>query len=114
MHTYGLWVNSYFPTDPQTAMFDDNELREVLAAIKSVIENANCDDILFDGDINSDFCRNTKYVEIVREAFEDLDLKSIWNKFSVDFTYCSPTDTAFSTIDHFMVSHELEKSVMDA
>ena len=62
MHTYGLWVNSYFPTDPQTAMFDDNELREVLAAIKSVIEKANCDDILFDGDINSDFCRNTKYV----------------------------------------------------
>ena len=34
-----LWLNSYFPTDPQTPNFDDSELRETLAAIKKVIEN---------------------------------------------------------------------------
>ena len=41
-----LWVNSYFPTDPQEANFDDSELREVLAAIRGVIESSDCDDIL--------------------------------------------------------------------
>ena len=38
-----LWLNSYFPTDPQTQNFDDTELREVIAAIKSVIENNDHD-----------------------------------------------------------------------
>jgi hypothetical protein len=33
-----LWVNSYFPTDPHAASFDDSELREVLAAIKGVTQ----------------------------------------------------------------------------
>ena len=64
--------------------------------------------------INTDFCRNSKYVDIVREEFDGFDIKSAWEKFDIDFTYCSPTDTAFSKIDHFILSQELLESVKDA
>ena len=66
------------------------------------------------GDINTDFNRKSKYVDIVREALDDLDVKSVWNKFPVDFTFCSPTDTFFSTIDHFLASQSLEDIIKDA
>ena len=109
-----LWLNSYFPTDPQTPNFDDSELRETLAAIKNVIENNEHDQILWQGDINTEFNRQSKFVEVVKEALTSFNLKSAWNNFPVDFTFCSPSDTSFSTIDHFLISEELETFVKDA
>ena len=106
-----IWLNTYFPTDPQIRTFDDSELRETLAAIKSVIEDNEHDHILWQGDINTEFKRHSKYVEVVQEALEDLSLKSLWTAFAVDFTFCSPTDTFFSTIDHSLVSESLENSI---
>ena len=109
-----LWLNSYFPTDPQSPNFDDSELRETLAAISNVIENNEHDNILWQGDINSDFSRQSKFVEVVKDALTSLDLKSLWTKFPVDFTFCSPSDTSFSTLDHFLISEDLENIVSDA
>ena len=63
-----LWLNSYFPTDPQTLNFDDSDIRETISAIKNVIENNDYDEILWQGDINTDFSRKSKYVEVVKEA----------------------------------------------
>ena len=60
-----LWINSYFPTDPQLANFDDAELMEVLAAIKNTIETNQHDYVILQGDINSDFRRTSKFVELV-------------------------------------------------
>ena len=60
-----LWLNSYFPTDPRIQNFDDSELKESLAAIKNVIENNVHDQILWQGDINTDVNRKSKYVDIV-------------------------------------------------
>ena len=33
-----LWVNTYFPTDPQTNLFKDNELREVLRDMETIMD----------------------------------------------------------------------------
>ena len=50
----------------------------------------------------------------VQDALTSLDLSSSWNSFPVDFTFCSPSDTAFSTIDHFLYSEDLEELVSEA
>ena len=109
-----IWLNTYFPTDPQLARFDDTEVSETFAAIKSVINGNAHDQIIFQGDLNIDLNRNTKFVEFVRDALYDLDLKSIWTTFPIDFTFCSPTEATFSTIDHFAISEGLENFVNDA
>ena len=36
-----LLINTYFPTDPGTVVFDENELFETLQSIKEVIEGSN-------------------------------------------------------------------------
>ena len=41
---------------------------------------------------------------MLHEFFSKYDLVSIWSKFPADFTYVHHTMTAFSTIDHFMVT----------
>ena len=40
-----LWINSYFPTDPQNASFDDTELLEVLAEVEHIMDSVDFDDI---------------------------------------------------------------------
>ena len=70
--------------------------------------------ILWQGDINADFSRKSKYVELVKEALEELNVKSVWNDFPIDFTFCSPTELSFSTIDHYLVSENLESGIKDA
>ena len=105
-----FWLNSYFPTDPQTPMMILNKEKQL--SIKSVIENNQHDQVLWQGDINTDintdFRRKSKYVEVVKEALEDLNVKSVWNEFPIDFTFCSPTELSFSTIDHSLVRDNLQ------
>ena len=109
-----LWLNTYFPTDPQTQNFDDTDLRETIAAIKAILDNNEHDEVLWQGDLNADFLRNSKYVQVVKEAIEEINVKSVWNKYPVDFTYCSPTEVSFSTIDHSLVTETLDSSIKDA
>ena len=47
-----LWINTYLPTDPLTVQFDDSELLEVLHEVESTMDNAEFDDILWNGDLN--------------------------------------------------------------
>ena len=48
-------VNTYFPCDPQTLGQEDPELLETLQVIKNLIEKANCETVIWAGDINADF-----------------------------------------------------------
>ena len=41
-----LWLNVYFPTDPQTIKFDDTELLETIRDIEKVLDNVEYDDIV--------------------------------------------------------------------
>ena len=43
-----LIINSYFPTDPKTQDFDTTELCSTLAAIKSVLEENEFEDLFID------------------------------------------------------------------
>jgi hypothetical protein len=56
-----LWLNTYFPTDPQTVQFDDSELNLVLNEVTKIIEETKCSNIVWNGDLNWDPSRATGF-----------------------------------------------------
>ena len=116
-----LIINTYFPTDKReygnsNSKEDDGELIELIEIIKNVIETNDCEAVVWAGDINADFDRNTKHSTAVKEAVEEARLLVSWDTFPVDFT-CSyeREGVSFTSIlDHFFLSEELFVKVTDA
>ena len=111
-----LIINSYFPTDPKLNDFDTTELMATLASIQSVIADNDCDSVIWCGDINADFGRNTTFTNIVDGFFRENLLKNAWEKFPVDYTHVYEKDdhTYTSTLDHFFWNEELSNHVTEA
>ena len=109
-----LWINSYFPGDPGCDEFDETELRETLSSIKWVLENVEYDNILWCGDINADFGRNSRFCDIVRSFINEHQLKQAWMNFQIDSTFSSPANESTSIIDHFVYNNSLSSSIIDA
>ena len=61
-----LIINSYFPTDPKIADFDESELLTTLSTIESVLDENEYDDVVWAGDINAEFSRNTHYTNVIQ------------------------------------------------
>ena len=60
-----LLINTYFPTDPQRENQDESDLLETLGYVKKVVEQNACDGLLWAGDLNSDFSRNSSHTAAV-------------------------------------------------
>ena len=58
-----LWINTYFPTDPQTANFDDTELRKVISDIELMMDTEEFDH----GDINWHRVRQNALCDIIEQ-----------------------------------------------
>ena len=101
-----LLVNSYFPCDPQTQVMEDPELLKLLDIIKYSIERAGCEALLWAGDINADFLRETDHTDRVQETVDELNLFIAWDEYNIDFTSVHKTGntTLVSNIDHFFMS----------
>ena len=114
--TATLLINSYFPTDPRRANVDESELLETLGHIKNVIRKHDFDSLLWAGDINADFSRNTSHTSRVSEDLEELGLIRSWDRFVVDFTCCHEMlgTSHVATLDHFFWSDSLSNNVIDA
>jgi hypothetical protein len=91
-------------------------LLETLGHIKKVIDLNVCDAVLWAGDLNSDFSRQSSHTNAVQDALTELGLHSAWNKFEIDYTAVHEMlgQTFTSTLDHFAWSESLESSVVDA
>ena len=112
-----LLINTYFPNDPRTANFDDSELMETFAHIKRVIETNECDLIVFCGDINSDFKRNSGFVQSVRNQVEDMSLDTAWRTHEVGFTFVyndADDNSHTAVLDHFFLNETTQRAVLDA
>ena len=111
-----LLINSYFPTDPQRDNADNADLLETLGHIKQIIDVNSFDTILWAGDINSDFSRNSNHTRAVQDSLEDLGLHQAWDQYVVDFTCCHDMlgQTFTSTLDHFFWNHVFCTSIIDA
>ena len=111
-----LLINTYLPTDPRKEEFDETELILLLSDIARVIEENSFDQVIWTGDINADFRRNSRFVSMVEEFVSGNGLTKSWDEFSVDFTHTSERDgiTHTSVIDHFFWNEEFGSKVTDA
>ena len=111
-----LILNSYFPTDPKVCDFDTSDLLSTLSAINVILENAESSTVVWTGDINADFLRNTTFTKIVSEFIENKMLCKSWERYQIDFTHLQDIrdKTYTSTLDHFFWSENLSESVIEA
>ena len=68
-----LVVNTYLPCDPRTNNMDEGPLLEVLEEIRRIISDTAAPSILITGDLNTDFSRGTRHVQIVENFFESIN-----------------------------------------
>ena len=65
-----LWINTYFPTDPQTANFDDTELRKVISDIELMMDTEEFDHVILNGDINWHRVRQNAFCGVIEQFVE--------------------------------------------
>ena len=111
-HLNMLIINTYFPTDPRNDQFDETNLLLLLSEIEKSIEESGCTHVLWTGDINADFRRNTRFVRTIDEFISNMNLTKSWDRFSADFTHVTERDsvTHTSIIDHFFWNDTLNIS----
>ena len=111
-----LLINSYFPVDPRRPNIDDAELQETLSHIRDIVRNNEFDALLWAGDINADFVRNTNHTREILGCVEEMNLTKSWDSFGIDFTCCHELNgvSHVSTLDHFFWSKALHGLVVDA
>ena len=115
-HRRLLIVNSYFPTDPRVTDFDTTDLGSTLAAIESVMKDNEYDSVVWMGDINADFERNSTFTRIVADFIEERCLEKSWEKYPIDHTHTFEKEgvTYTSTIDHVFWSENVSDQVQEA
>ena len=65
-----LWINTYFPTDPQLiGDYDDSELQACLTEVETILTGTACSGVVWGSDINWDMSRNTKFARTVSDFF---------------------------------------------
>ena len=112
-----LLINSYFPYDKQEQLDNAgiNDLAETLGVISNIIRNSECDSVVWAGDINTDFSSNTAHCTIVKDSVEEMQVKTVWERFTVDFTCTYERDgiTRTSILDLLHISEALLQTVTD-
>ena len=108
-----LWLNTYFPTDPGGEYFNEEELSELLNEIENIMDKAEFDDILWNGDLNYDPSRNSGFVRYIRRFLNRIGLVSVWEHFPIDHTHIHTDFRSVSTLDHFIVNRRLITSIKD-
>ena len=109
-----LWINVYLPTDPQTQNFNAEELLSVLKEIEDVMDIAEYDDCIVQGDLNWDMLRQSGFSIVMKNFCQRVGLVSPWNSFQVDYTHIHTDLKSVSKIDHFLVNERLLGHVVDA
>ena len=116
-----LFINTYLPNDPRTLDFDDSQLINTLEDIKYLINLVdNSYTLVLSGDLNTDFSRDTTFVNIVRDFCNEINVDSVWNTFNCDYTYYherlqnNRTIVSESVIDHFCVSFQHLNACIEA
>ena len=109
-----LWLNVYFPTDPQVLNFDEAELLVVQQEVEELLEAGGYDDCLCGGDWNYDERRNSGFARSMQQFLSRVGLRSVWEKHAIDFTHVHTDEKSTSVLDNFYVSERLLEYVESA
>ena len=111
-----LIINSYFPTDHRVNEFDTTDLFSTLSAINSVLTEIEYDSVIWGGDINDDFLRDTVFTSNIIRFVEERSFETSWDKYLIDFTHVFHREehTYTSTLDHFFWSERISCNVVAA
>ena len=114
-------INCYFPVDTQAANMDVTIIIQCLQDVQYILDLCDVDDIcIMTGDLNTDFSRNTIFVQLVKTFLSNNNLETLWNTFNCDYTHSFSRTvnglnrTYFSVIDHFCVSSNFKDNCIDA
>ena len=108
-----LWINSYFPCDPQLQDYDATELIQTLNEVERIVTAAGNCEVIWSGDLNYDMRRENLFTRTVTATLRRLGLSSVWESRPIDFTHTHTDGTNTSVIDHFVVSQRLLQLVED-
>ena len=115
-----VFINVYFPNDPRTAFYNDLVLIQTLQDIDFILSDCDNDQkVVIVGDFNTDLNRDSGFVHQVKQFLNEKDLKTVWTKFPIDFTYCQSVNRngqrqfVTSTIDHFFVQEQFLNNCID-
>ena len=109
-----LWMNVYFPSDPQILNFNDAELLEVQLEVEKLLEAGGYDDCICGGDFNYDCRRNSGFAVSMKQFLLRVGLHSVWEKFPVDYTHLHTDNKSTSILDNFYVNERLLQYVQSA
>ena len=109
-----LWINVYLPTDPQTKNYNAEELLLVLSEMENIMDAAEYDDCIVQGDLNWDSVRQSGFSKVMKNFCERVGLNSVWDSFNIEYTHIHTDLKSVSKIDHFLVNERLLEHVVDA
>ena len=109
-----LWINTYFPTDPQRINYEENDLQNILNDIESIMDNSQFDEVILGGDLNWDKSRNTGFAACIARWVSKIGLVDLWDSFPVEYTHVHTDLKSLSTLDRFLVSPGLISHIVDA
>lgn len=109
-------INCYFPCDTQNQNFNEWELLKCFEDIRFLIQSFPDKEVVLAGDLNTDFSRNTPFVNLVRDFVLELKLSDVWWSYPTDFTFtsCYNNRISYSTLDHFIVSDSIVNNISEA
>ena len=109
-------MNVYFPQDPKNDTFDSTDLLTTLADIQHTIIENDFTEFIWNGDVNADFGRKTRFIDLVEIYVNDNNMIRSCERFDVDVTHAhnSGDITYTSTIDHFFWNSCLDTHVFSA
>ena len=74
------------------------------------------DDVVWAGDINAEFSRNTHYTNVIQSFVEEKSLLKWWDKWPIDFSHHGELSghSYTSILDNFFLSENISKYIKDA
>ena len=109
-----LWMNAYFPTDPQVINYDETELQQILTEVENIMDSVDFDEVIFGADFNWDKSRKTGFVSCIDRWVTKVGLLDVWDNFPADYTHIHTDFKSLSTLDRFLVSPGILQHVVAA
>ena len=109
-----LWINVYMPIDAQNLVADPLELIEVTNTIESIMDRNKFSDVIIQGDINGNPARQSAHSVHMHDFVTRIGLKSVWDKFNVNFTHIHTDLKSTAVLDYFLVNEGLFEYIEDA